>query len=78
MSLCFHKTGVSLLDLSCIFYPQKQNYFETENGDNFAETDPVSNLDRAHSYTLTKILLNLDLIKALPKNMSFFAPFCQF
>ena len=60
MSLCFHKTGVSLLDLSCIFYPQKQNYFVTENGDNFAETDPVSNLDRAHSYTLTKILLNPD------------------
>ena len=38
-----------------------------ENGDNFDETDSVSNLDRAHSYTLTKILLN----KSIAKNISF-------
>ena len=75
MSLCFHKTGVSLLDLSCIFYPQKQNYFETENGDNFAETDPVSNLDRGTLIHTNKNIIESGSNKSIAKK---YVVFCTF
>ena len=54
------------------------NNNETENGENVDETDPVSNLDRGTLIHTDKNIIESESNKSIAKNISFFAPFCQF